>query len=645
MTDAPLPASTSSMSPPPVQGKWWQPSQKPLPAPAVSSVVNETPHTVHPSRENESTTRKSPLPDTTAATASAASPPRSVYTVHIADKLGMPAELPKDAPKTFNDLLALCPSPLREQLQQMMETRRWQHLTDVQRAAIPLALEYRDLLCIAPTATGKTFSYVFPTMLRLLLDDTASSTSQGGADGDEDALDLSRRSVESLLAEKIRRGEVCRYCELSVAENRVCPMTGVPHPPPPDPVWDALALGKGRRPQRLEELTTVAEPRVLVLVPTTQLAQQVQQVFRNLHCDLTIRSLVRASTAEEQKTYLKALDGCDVLISPPETLLPALLKHKLSLRRVRTLVLDEVDDIVSVNHFEPLKIILGALPKKQDRPQRLLFGASLPPAAYQMIKERMLLPSHRFVLADVKMNQRGQVVTVAGDTRGGLVTSPGTITHLVFMVGRVEKIQKLAWLYKTGKLNADQKTLIFCNSRHNVAYVRDRLQELVPDVHFTTLTSQSSATAREGVLKMFKSGVSTCLICTDLLSRGMDFHKVVYVVHYDMPTEMPVWIHRSGRCGRNGMPGYCYTFFQPENVRMAKPLAAHLRQNKQLIPPKLAEYAKQSFVDVFTGSLFHDPTRPYRRDDPQNAASALGRGTPVYPDYRQEGVQKHFRPQ
>nr|CCM19597.1 DEAD/DEAH box helicase, putative,RNA helicase,putative [Leishmania guyanensis] len=606
----------------------------------------------------------------------------SQYKVIMVDALGMPVDLPRGAPQSFEDLLQLSPSILQTQLQKLMERKHYRTLTPVQAAAMPFMLEYRDLLCIAPTATGKTLCYVYTALLHLLLKDmghrpaVAATTTAGNEDS---AVSLNRRQVETFLQEKIDKGEVCPYCELSISEVRVCPMTGFPHPSVSELETSLALRSKERRAMRLEELqSSVAEPRVLVLVPNSQLASQVAAVFRSLHCDYRIHCIVRASSTEEQRKYLQALEGgVDVLVASPETILPALYKHKLSLKRVQTVVMDEVDDIVSVNHFEPMKIILGALPKGALRPQRLLLGASLPPVAYGMIKTKMLLPSHRFVLVDLKtqaeqsraahstlassalssssphqpnLGENGDdpAAALSATVTGGLLTARTNLRHLVFMVGRAEKVQKLAWLYETGKLNPDQRTLIFCNTRHNVAYVCDKMKALVSQVNFTTLTSHASSTAREGVLKMFRTGVSTALICTDLLSRGIDFQGVVYVVHYDMPADMETWTHRCGRCGRGDSlrgRGYTYTFFQPENIKLAKPLVGYLRQHQQLVPPKLREYAKQSFIDLFNNSLFHHPTRPHRKDDPQNSTPVLGRGTRRFPDYKQDTIHKHFRPQ
>ncbi|CCW66921.1 unnamed protein product [Phytomonas sp. Hart1] len=600
----------------------------------------DTPSGFHNTSEKKTKVTALPVPKTV--------PDFSIYSVSITDRFGMPADLPKGSPLSLEQLLEMSTGILREQLKDWIQQKDWRTLSPVQQAAIPLILELRDLLCIAPTATGKTFSYVFPTMIRLLMDDMtgrrARSPSFSLHNEEGVASDLNRRDIEALLQEKIDKGEVCRYCELSVRESSLCPMTGLPHPPPVGNADTPLNV-KPQRPSRLEEIRSVGEPKVLVLVPTSQLAFQVYGVFRNFHCNYNIRYMVRASNEGEQKKYLHALEGVDVLISSPETILPALYKQKLSLRCVKTLVLDEVSDIVSLNHFEPLKIILGALPKCQDRPQRLLFGATLPPVAFQMLRERMLWPSHRFILAEPRSDPRG--LAIQPEIRGSprfLLGAPAPVKHLVFLLGRVEKLAKVGWLYQSGHLSSDQRVLIFCNSRQNVGVVEDHLRRSVPGLHPTTLTSRASAGVREGVLRQFASGVSTCLICTDLLSRGVDFRGVVYVVQYDMPSDMETWVHRNGRCGRHGLPGYVYTFFQPENIRLAKPLVAFLRQQEQIIPPKLQEYARQSFVDLFKNSLFHHPTRPYRRDDPQNTTPVLSRGSPRFPDYRQQNMQRHFRP-
>lgn len=567
--------------------------------------------------------------------------------VRIFDKFGMPAALHHGGTslKSLTDLFSLAPTPLlKEQLQAFLQKSRWQNLSAVQAKTIPILLQRYDSLCIAPTATGKTFIYLFSAMVQLVLSDMHLHRMSGTK--------ISGSDVEELIQQKIQRGEICKYCELNIADNKICPMTGTMHPEI-DEVQD-LMKSKRTRLNRLEDLENEAAPRILVLVPTSTLVHQVYNTFKNLKEQFSLRYLVRASSAEEQRKHLDTLRGADILISTPETLLPALIKKKLSTAKIQVFIADEIDELVSNNHFEAMKMLLAALPKGMRRPQRMLFGASLPPAAYQMIRDRMLQPTHRFILCEKTggdtmtpfvhpLSSSDAAVSAGAHTRG-VLTCATIIAHAVFMVSQSEKIQKLLWLYRTEKVSCDQRTIIFCNSRHNAAYVADRLKAQIPALHVLTISSRSSDTAKIATWKLFHSGVSSCLVSTDILSRGMDFQNVINIVHYDVPQDITTWIHRSGRCGRSGNHGYTFTFFQPENIRVAKPLVSYLRANGQIIPPKLQEYARQSFLDVARNSIFHHPTRAYRPGDPQNHTPPLSRGARRYPDYRQDGINKHYRP-
>lgn len=548
------------------------------------------------------------------------------YTVRLFDKFGIPVTSPENDLSSLEALESLAPSTrLREQLNRFFCTHHWKTPSPVQKTVIPIALQGLDVLCIAPTALGKTFAFVLVSILKVIELEMAHGSLYPHTS-------ITGSSVEELVQKKIQKGEICKYCELNMAEHKVCLITGTLHPEPKE------SFEEKRERKRLEDLQGCAMPRVLVLVPTSTLVHQVHSIYMQLRENLAVRYLVRASSGEEQKKFLNALEGADILISTPETLIPALLKKKLDLSKVQVIIADEIDEIVSNNHFESLKLILSKLPKGQKRPQHLFFGASLPPVAYQMLRDRLLESTHIFVLIE-----KGKALI--NERRNGVIlTSTNSIKHIVLVVSQAEKIRKLLWLYQTEKVNADQSTIIFCSSRHNVAYVADRLRSRMPELHVTTLSSQASDTAKVGTLKLFRSGASTCLVCTDLLSRGMHFPHVVNLIHYDMPLDISTWMHRSGRCGRDGNLGFSFTFFQPENIKLAKPLVAYLKENKQLVPPKLQEYARQSFVDVFNSSLLHHPTKRYRAGDPLNHTPVLGRGTSRYPDYRQDQLSRHRRP-
>ncbi|CAD2214377.1 DEAD/DEAH box helicase/Helicase conserved C-terminal domain containing protein, putative [Angomonas deanei] len=646
------------------------------------------------------------------------------YTTHVVDKHGMPVVKPQHTtgtPQTFTELLALCPPTMKQQMETFLQRHpHLVHLSPVQQNCFYYTMEERDVLCVAPTAVGKTLAYVLPTLLQL------SSRRQ------DDHQPIKRSSIEKLLHHASPGMELCPYCELNMHESPFCPLTGLPHRPAAGEDTEEKSVPL----QRLSEAPTHGvTPSVLVLLPTAQLTLQTYHLFRQLRGEFRVEYLIRAKTEEEQKRHLRLFadtpdgKGVDILCTTPETILPALYKRKLSLKHLQTLILDEVDDLISTNHFEKVKIILGAIPKahlagnphagQMRRPQRLLFGASLPPVAYQMIREKFLLPSHRFILCETKTDRLGYQPTAASlvpsdpqtnvaatAASTGIPSIRPSLKHHVLLVGRVEKMHKLVSLFEEGKINGP--VIIFCNSRNNVGYVKTKLEEMLNHsrrrsakkgkggeeedaVHsrlhqskaynITTITSRSSSTAQDGVLKLFAKGISNALVCTDLLSRGMDFKGVSYVVNYDMPISMDVYIHRAGRCGRGGgalnywirkeqkktlegeertavpqhdyTQGYVYTFFQPENLKLAKPFVSYLRQHKQFIPPKLVEMSKYSFPDILAkhAPLQHAPTRPYRKDDPQRSTSVFS-GTVLnqkggrYGGYQEAGLTgKNYRPQ
>jgi superfamily II DNA/RNA helicase len=443
------------------------------------------------------------------------------------------------------------------------------------------------------------------------------------AGGNDDSA-TTQRSIESAVSAKMARGEICKYCELAVSVAKICPITGHLHKPPADPLHGAGRPGGEEDGEDDRDCYGPAEPSIVVLVPTTELVVQVHAVCMAMRCSLKVATLIRATTEDEKKAQAKNIRRSDIVISTPEPVIQALYKREISLTKVQSIVLDEVDALLGIAYFDFIKIILARLPKNEKRSQRLLFGATLPPVVYEMIRDVMLLPSHRFVTGDVLVNER-------------LGTRNSNITHLVFMVSRAEKLDKIQWLYDTQRIMPDQRTIIFCNSRHNVKYVARHLQARIGEnqhIRVVTMDAHMSTEDRERAKKLFQSGMSTVMVCTDLMSRGIDFHGVVYVVNYEMPLDFEVFTHRSGRCGRHGLSGFCYSLYTPEDVRLAKPLVAFLRQTRQMVPAKLVEYANSSFVEIFKNSILHHPTKSFKRRNPEINTPAHGRGMAKYPDFK-----------
>jgi superfamily II DNA/RNA helicase len=536
-----------------------------------------------------------------------------IFKTKVVDKFGMDAHV--EAIEKFEDLANVLPEQLEKHFLTYRRRFGLKVPTSVQKVTIPLVLQGRDVLCIAPTGSGKSVCYLVPTIAKTILDQKTAADSGN-------PLVVEQSDIESIVSAKMSRGEICKYCELDVSKAKVCPITGHLHKPPADLLPGAGVFDEENG--KDDEHFGPAEPRIVILAPTSELVKQIHSVCMSFRCSLKVALLVRATTEADKQAQARLLKGSNIVISTPEPLIQALYKREVSFNKVQAIVFDEVDALLGVAYFDFVKIMLAKLPKHEKRPQRLLFGATLPPSMHEMIRDVMLLPSHRFVTGDTLDNQR-------------IGTRNSNITHLVFMVSRAEKIDKLQWLYDTQRITANQRTIIFCNSRHNVDYVTRQLRARIGEPHqvrFVTMDSKMNAEDRDRAKKLFQSGVCTAMVCTDLMSRGIDFHGVVYVVHYEMPLDFEVFIHRSGRCGRHGLPGFCYSLYTPEDVRLAKPLVAFLRQTRQLVPAKLVEYSNSSFAEIFQNSLLHHPTKSFKRRNPEVNTPAHGRGIAKYPDFK-----------
>lgn len=575
----------------------------------------------------------------------AAHPQSAEVNVTVRDKFGMVVKSAIGMKTSgINELCTLLPERLQDSLR--LHCRRFSisALHPMQQALIPLILERRDAVCVAPTASGKTLGYLVPCIANLV-----ATQEMITSEGDDS---LSADNIAKLTQTKLKAGHMCKYCEMDVFSNPVCSLTGHPHRIPDESPEELLTR------KSLAAEYAVGQPKLLILVPTAILGQQIHEVAMSLRCGLKVHALVRPDSHEEELKQQSRAKSADILIATPERLVMYLYKHIVSLEKVETIVMDEVDKLLSNDFFEQIKIVLGSFSRRSEgrRPQKILISATLPQAMHEMIRTRLLQPSHRFVLASRKSERDIRRVNAAANINhtpatasppaAGVVPS-SSATHIIFMVGRGEKVDKLVSLFTSGTIQSDQRTIIFCTRKSNANHVADHLDRRLRSCDATASArvirfADNTTHCRRSVMQLFQSGVATVLVATDLIGRGIDFHNVVNVIHYDLPPDMDTFVHRSGRCGRHGTKGYVYSLFQPENVALSKPLVAFLKERSQLVPPKLVQYANQSFVDLFKSSLHH--TRPAGgHRNPERHTPVVGGTAGRTPDYRQDANNKNFR--
>ena len=452
-------------------------------------------------------------------------------------------------PGTFDDLrglLEMLPNKensgeglLRQMLQHHCQRHHILEVSAVQKAAIPCVLQGRDVCIVAPTGTGKTLAFAIPTIMAV-----AQQVARGVNTG---------AHLEALTKDAMHKGTICKLCELSIAAHPVCPMSGKPHPRPR--TSDEQRLHEQQRDEEddnvtsIKDVRSVAEPFAVIFAPSGVLVSQLYAVLRSISPEqIKVASLWRTSNDDEAKQMLRSLRGCHVLISTPEQVAYAIYKKKLRMSKVRTFVVDEMDTTLDVHHFEAMRIAFSQAPRQVGvRPQRILVGASFPLAVQQAISSGLLHRNRRLVLCN--LNARG------GETP---VTNNTNISHTVLMLSRLEKVDRVSWLYDTGRISPDERCMIFCNSSQTVRTLTEQLRKNVGSAHKVNVMMLHGKLTQEGqraAIKALQSGACTCLVCSDIGSLGLDINNVSAVVNYDMPSTFSQWVSRVGRCVRRGMQG------------------------------------------------------------------------------------------
>lgn len=277
---------------------------------------------------------------------------------------------------------------------------------------------------------------------------------------------------------------------------------------------------------------------VLVLVPTRELAIQVEEVFRVFGKALPFpfKSFAVYGGASINP-QMKSMQHVNVLVATPGRLLELSESNAVHFSEISTLVLDEADKMLNLGFKKEMDRIFELLPKRR---QNLLFSATLSPDVQQV--ESILL-------------HNPTVVKIAPE--------PGTIdliNQLGYLVSPEKKGPLLRYLIQK---NNWQQVLVFTSSVYQADLVADKLKKNGIDA--TAIHSKKSQGSRRDSLTKFKSGKLRVLVATDLLSRGIDIAFLPHVVNYELPRSPKDFIHRIGRTGRAENPGTAVTFVTEED--------------------------------------------------------------------------------
>ena len=376
------------------------------------------------------------------------------------------------------------------------ERAGWTQPTPIQEQGIPPILQGQDVLATAATGSGKTAAYGLG-LLQVLQAEHVLQTSQS--------------SASSSLSE--------------------------PHMP----------ARKKAAPH-----STRRSARVLVIVPTRELAVQVGQVFKELVLASKSANDVDEKTQHHKPSnalrvatvfggvsinpqMLALRGGADIVVATPGRLLDLVGHNALQLDSVAHLVLDEVDRLLDLGFMEELNRVLALLPSKR---QNLWFSAtfddSLQPLAASMLRQPVR-------------------VEIAGSV--GTEHLEPAIQQRAIAIDEKKRTLLFRHLFTQEKW---KQVLVFVATRYASEHVANKLYQA--GIYATALHGELSQGARQTVLQEFKDARWEVLVTTDLAARGIDIAKLPTVVNYDLPRSATDYIHRMGRTGRAGEKGDVLSF-------------------------------------------------------------------------------------
>ena len=270
---------------------------------------------------------------------------------------------------------------------------------------------------------------------------------------------------------------------------------------------------------------------VLILAPTRELALQITGEMRKYSKYIPNISVACIYGGQPMNGQIHALKKARIVVGTPGRIMDHMRRKTLKLDHLKTIVLDEADEMLNMGFIDDIRTILQSTP---DDRQTILFSATISPEILKITKEFQTDPS--FVKTD-----KGQKTTTK-------------IHQSFYYVPKDQKEDALKLLIEYSK---PKKALVFCNTKRMVDDLADSLSE--SGYHAIGLHGDLKQNQRNAVMRDFKSGRSRILVATDVAARGIDVDNVEAVFNYDVPQELEYYIHRIGRTGRAGHEGASYT--------------------------------------------------------------------------------------
>lgn len=381
---------------------------------------------------------------------------------------------------------------LESSLSSAIQKMNYEDCTPIQEQAMPTILEGKDVAGLAQTGTGKTAAFVIPLMERILRARPASP----------DATEEQKALIEKRAF-------------------------------------------KDWKPQNF----------ILILVPTRELAEQVQENITKFGVDSGLRgfAIYGGTGYDKQKEALK--NGVEFIVATPGRLIDLYKEHLVDLKQVRAIVFDEADRMFDMGFKDDMKYILQRVPRER---QFLVFSATL--------NFDVLNTAYQFGSEPVEINiSRDQA-------------KAENVKDQIFHVGNEEKPQHLLSLLK---VHNPKQAIIFTNFKLSVEKIAKFLVDNgVPAMAISSLLTQAQ---RNRVIEQFKAENNmNILVATDVAARGLDIKGVDMVINFELPNDSESYVHRIGRTGRAGTTGQAFSLVGDKDIESLSRIEEYLKHKLEV---------------------------------------------------------------
>ncbi|MBK9250800.1 MAG: DEAD/DEAH box helicase [Proteobacteria bacterium] len=292
-------------------------------------------------------------------------------------------------------------------------------------------------------------------------------------------------------------------------------------------------------------------PQALVLVPTRELAIQVAEAFQKYAAGQQAFHVLPIYGGQSYVPQLSALKrGPQVIVGTPGRIMDHLERGTLQLDGIRTVVLDEADEMLAMGFADAMEAILSQTPKEK---QVALFSATMAPNIRRIAQTHLRNPREVVI--------KGKSGTAAN------------IKQSYWMVSGLHKLDALTRIVEAAEFDA---MLVFVRTKQSTVDLAERLQ--ARGFSAVALNGDIQQSMREKTVAQLKAGKFDILVATDVAARGLDVERITHVVNFDVPYDTESYIHRIGRTGRAGRSGEAILFVAPRERNLLRLIERATRQ-------------------------------------------------------------------